>query len=105
MNKENEVAQVASEIKQKISHLTEFNGENLRNEMLSLKKALNENPSACSLLLDEDIGLAVAALRRMVGIAVTAANAPKEKKEKKSTTKLTKEELAAQLNLIPDDEL
>jgi hypothetical protein len=102
---DSEIKQMASEIQQKIAMLTEFSGENLKGEMQSLKKALNENPAACSLLLDEDIGMAVAALRRMVGIAVTAANAPKEKKEKKGSTRLTAAELAAQLSLIDDSEL
>lgn len=100
-----ELEQTTSEIQAKIASLCNFDGDSLKGEMGSLKKSLLENPAACSLLLPEDIGAAVAALRRMVGIAVASANAPKPSKAKKSSTKLTPQELAAQLALIGDDEL
>lgn len=99
------IEQAASEIKLKISLLCNFDGDSLKSEMASLKTALLENPAACSLLHDEDIGLAVASLRRMVGVAVAAANAPKEKKVKVGSKKLTPEQLAIELAAIPDDEL
>lgn len=97
--------QVVSEIRQKISLLCNFNGDSLRTEMSQLKSALLENPAACSLLLDEDIGLAVASLRRMVGIAVASANAPKEKKVKVGNVKMTATQLALAIAEVRDDEL
>lgn len=96
--------QVFSEIKQKISLLATFDGDSLKTEMASLKKAILENPAACSLLLEEDIGMAVAALRRMVGVAVTTATAPKEKKAKTSTKALSAVELAAAMASISEDD-
>lgn len=105
---ENELQQAASEIQQKIALLTDFSGDSLKLEMQSLKKALLQNPAACSLLLEEDIGLAVASLRRMVGIAVASASAKKTKapSDKKPTVKkLTAAELAAALAEVSDDDL
>lgn len=100
-----EMEQIASELQGRISLLCNFSGESLKGEMGSLKKALLENPAACSLLLEEDIGRAVAALRRMVGAAVTTAVAAKEKKPAKVKSKaLTPEELKAQLSLISDSD-
>lgn len=96
--------QVASELSIKIKELVTHEGDSLKMEMASLKKAIMENPAACSLLQDEDIGAAVAALRRMVGIAVAVANAPKEKKTSKATKKLTPAELAAALKEVGDDD-
>lgn len=101
--KETEVKQVASEISAKINLLTDFSGESLKGEMASLKKALLENPAAAALLLPEDIGKAVAAIRRMVGIAIASANAPKEKKPAKSK-QLTAVELAKAMASVSDDD-
>jgi len=102
-----ELEQIASETKRKIALLTNFDGDSLKNEMIDLKRSLMESPAACSLLLPEDIGLMVAALRKITGVAIASANAPKEKKAstKKASTKLTSEELQAQLALIDDSEL
>ena len=100
-----EMEQIKSEISAGIQLLCNFDGDSLKCEMQALKKTLTENPAACSLLLEEDIGLAVAALRRMVGIAVSEANAPKSKSSKSKSKKLTPEELKAQLDAIGDDEL
>ena len=72
--------QLASEISARIKNLESLFEDPLRYEMDELKKALQENPSAASLLLDEDIGLLVRNLRRLVSVAVAEANAPKEKK-------------------------
>ena len=99
------VEQIASEIKLKIASLCNFDGDSLKGEMDALKASLLENPAACSLLLDEDIGLAVASLRRMVGVAVAEANAPKEKKEKVGNKKLTAAQLALALAEVSDDDL
>lgn len=100
----NEQEQVFSEIQTKIANLCNFDGESLKGEMASLKKALLENPAACSLLHDEDIGMAVAALRRMVGVAITEATKPKEKKVKEKQKQLTPLELQAALSLIDEDD-
>lgn len=94
--------QTASELSLRIKQLANFDGESLKEEMGALKKALLENPSACSLLHDEDIGLAVASLRRMVGAAVAAAATPAAKKPKQK--KLSAAELAKVLAEIPDGE-
>lgn len=96
-----EVEQVASEISGRIQSLASFDGESLKEEMAALKKALQENPAACSLLHDEDIGKAVAALRRMVGMAVAATAKPAPKPKQK---KLSAAELAKALAEVPDDE-
>ena len=103
---EKEVAQAASEISLKIKSLCNFDGEDLKGEMASLKKALLENPAACSLLHPEDIGEAVANLRRMVGIAVASAVA-KPKKEKAAGNgmkKLTAAELKKAMAEVSDDD-
>lgn len=97
--------QVVSEIRLKINSLCNFDGDSLKTEMAQLKTALLENPAACSLLLDEDIGLAVAALRRMVGIAIASANAPKEKKTKVGNKQMTADQLALALAAVSDDDL
>lgn len=99
------VEQVASEIKQKIARLADFEGDSLAGEMAALKKALLENPAACSLLLPEEIGACVAALRRKLGIAIASASAPKEKKAAKPKAKpLTAAELKAALEEVGDDD-
>jgi len=100
-----EVAQVASEISIKIKNLCNFDGESLKGEMTSLKKALLENPAACSLLHPEDIGEAIANLRRMVGIALASATAPKERKIATGKPKaLSKVELAKAMAEVSDDD-
>lgn len=105
MNQQTEIEQAASEISIKIKNLTNFDGESLKGEMALLKKALLENPAACSLLHPEDIGLAVANIRRMVGIAISTASAPKAKKEGSGKPKaLTKVELAKAMAEISDDD-
>lgn len=96
-----EVEQKASEISARIQALTDFDGESLKNEMGALKKALLENPAACLLLHDEDVGAAVTALRRMTGIAAASAAAPAKKLKQKA---LSPAELAKALAEVPDDE-
>ena len=89
------------EISQRISQLETLMGDDLRNEMSALKQAILENPSACSLLLDQDIGKLVSSLRRITGqaIASAAAKATKPKAEPKAKpAKLTAAELAAALD-------
>lgn len=100
MSESNE--QLASEISQRISQLETLIGEDLKNEMDALKKAILENPSASALLKDEDVGMLVSSLRRIVGIAI-ASQAAKEKKPKAEKDpvvkkKLSQAELADALN-------
>lgn len=99
-----EIEQTASEISIKIKNLANFDGESLKGEMASLKKALLENPAACSLLQPEDIGLAVANIRRMVGIAIATASAPKERAKSTKPKKLTAVELAKAMAEVSDDD-
>lgn len=101
---EKEIEQTASEISIKIRNLANFDGESLKGEMASLKKALLENPAACSLLQPEDIGEAVANLRRMVGIAIATATAPKAKATSSKPKKLTAAELAKAMSEVSDDD-
>ena len=91
--------QVKSEISQRISLLTSFPLETLKGEMQVLKKTIMENPSACLLLEDEDIGLLVQALRRMTASSILSSSKTKETKEKtpSKAKKLTPEELAKAL--------
>ncbi len=94
--------QVVSEISLRIQQLESFSTEDLKPAMQELKKALLENPAACLLLKEEDIGLLVTHLRKITGVAIASASSktktPKEKKE--TTKKLSAEELAAALDDI-----
>lgn len=83
MSEENN--QKASELSKRIEALDALNGESLKGEMAALKVAILENPAASALLLDEDVGLLVKALRKMTGVALTNAAAGKEKVKKPST--------------------
>ena len=91
--------QVYSEISQRIKTLEGMSGDDLKNEMMDLKKALLENPQACMLLLPEEIGSLVSSLRKITGIAIATASAKTKKApgEKKAAKKMTPEELAAAL--------
>ena len=70
--------QATADIKQRIQELEELAGDDLENAMKQLKRALMENPSACELILPQEIGLMVSALRQITGThAVTMASKPK----------------------------
>ena len=97
--------QIVSELRQKISLLSTFEGDSLRGEMNALKKAITENPAACSLLHDEDIGTMVRALRKIVGVAVATAAAPKEKKPAAASKKMSPEEFKAAIDKIDLNDL
>lgn len=91
-------SQIAADISAKIAELDSMSGENLKGEMASLKKALLSNPAACLLLKDEDIGMMVASLRRMTGIALSAATVKKTTKAGEAKAKkLTVADLQAAL--------
>lgn len=90
----------AAEITQRIQLLEGMSMDNLKGEMSELKKAILENPQACMLLLDEDVGKMVTAIRQITGLAIqTAASKKKEAKSggAPKARKLTAEELAAAL--------
>lgn len=60
-------------------------GEPLQNAMEELKAALKENPEASALMLPEDVGQCVAALRKMTGQEILQ----QAEKIKSSKTKVT----------------
>lgn len=64
--------QFIHEIKARIQQLNELAGTDLATEMDDLKVVLLQNPAACQLLLPEDVGMAVAAIKRMVFTAITS---------------------------------
>lgn len=92
-----EVQQVYANLLEKINNLEHLMGDDLKNAMTNLKKGLMENPDACELMLDEDIGEMVKALRRITMQAVieTKETGGGKKKPKASTmAALTPEQLA-----------
>jgi len=74
-------------IRQKIHDIQEMNGGELSGAMTTLREMLRANPAACSLMLPEDMGLMVRALRKMtnntqalsMGAAKTSKKPGKEK--------------------------
>jgi len=83
--------QIVSEISTRIHQLESLSTENLKGEMQDLKRILMENPAACMLMHDEDIGIMVSALRKITGQAIQASAKPT--KVKKETKKLSATEL------------
>lgn len=94
---------LAEEISQRIQQLENMSVENLKGEMHSLKKALTENPAACLLLKDEDIGSLVASLRKITGQAIQTASQPKTREKKTAVKALSATELAKVLAEAGDD--
>jgi len=93
-----ELSQLASEIRTRILSLEALFEDSLVGEMDALKACLIENPSAAALLKDEDVGLLVKNLRRTVSSALVEASKPKERKTKASAkTQFTPEQLQAAL--------
>ena len=89
--------QEASEIVARIRALeVTDDGEPLRQEMNSLKVALKENPSACMLLLDEDVGILAKTIRRIVGIDRIEATTKKPKGRKPKEDDIFKKQLSAE---------
>ena len=74
-------------IRQRIHDIQEMNGGELNGAMTTLREMLRANPAACSLMLPEDMGLMVRALRKMtnntqalaMGAAKTTKKAAKER--------------------------
>jgi len=91
--------EAASELSVRINQLNAMSDADLKIEMQELKTAIKENPAACSLLLPEDIGQMVAALRRVTGFAIQQAiSKPTKRGTSKAKTQLTPEQLAAALD-------
>lgn len=72
-------------IRAKIDDLESRMGSDLKVAMEELKIALRSNPEACELMLDEDIGEMVKALRRMTMQDVIETKEPGKKKPKATT--------------------
>lgn len=94
LNKNNEDPKDVSDLSQRIEALKDLAGEDLAGAMKDLQTALIQNPSAVALMLPEDIGEMVIALRRLTGLAIAMAS---EKKTKSGAKKknLTEEEMNA----------
>jgi cytochrome c553 len=93
--------QVSSELSQRINQLATLSEDSLKDEMQALKKTILENPAACLLLAEEDIGELVDHLRKITGKAIVLAATPKKKSsttEPKAKKKLSAAELAAALD-------
>lgn len=82
MNETTETEQLAHEIQARIQQLSDLSGTSLKNEMDDLKLCLLKNPAACELLLPEDIGMAVAAIKKLLGHAIATATAEKPSRRK-----------------------
>lgn len=89
--------QAYADIKAKLALLSDMSDEHLKSAMTDLKKALLQNPQACYLMLPQDIGQMVIALRTMKNEAVVeATKEPKAKAAKAKASKpLTADEIAA----------
>lgn len=91
-------AQSFVDIVTKINDLKSLMEDDLKEGMSALKAAIKKNPSAADLLLDEELGLMVVALRRMRGITITEATKEKKpgaKKPKAKEVALSADELEA----------
>lgn len=87
-------AQLYADMQARINALKDLDTEDLTQAMKDLKRALSENPAACALMLPEDLGQMVAALRRIVGEDIAEASKPAKERKTKAKA-LTAEELAA----------
>ena len=84
-----QISQTAHEIQARIQQLSDLSGTSLKNEMDDLKLCLLKNPAACELLLPEDIGMAVAAIKKLLGHALaTATTAEKPARGRKPAVQL-----------------
>lgn len=86
-----EVKQGYRDIKGRVLALGATDDDDLATAMTELKKALLQNPNACLLMLDEDIGKMTLALRRLTQEALvegTKAKAEKKPGAKKKTAQV-----------------
>ena len=91
------------QIQQKIADISLLeDGTDIRYEMEKLSELLLANPQACLYLLDEDLGLAVRALRKMtdnkVAVDMGKAKPRKSNADTGGSRKLTAAEMAAALD-------
>jgi hypothetical protein len=83
LNESEDVRAAYRDIKGRINALAALSVEQSELAMSELKKALLQNPSACLLLYDEDLGTLASTLRKLVHEDMVASiKVPKEKKEK-----------------------
>lgn len=94
------VEQQYADLQEKIKNLEAASGEELKNQMASLKGALRDNPEACKMMLPEEIGEMVRALYRITGThaAMIAAKKAAGGRGKKKAAPLTAEEMQAALD-------
>jgi len=90
-------AQSFVDIVTKINDLKSLMEDDLKEGMSALKAAIKKNPSAADLLLDEELGLMVVALRRIRGITITEATKEKKpgRKPKATEVAMSAEQLEA----------
>lgn len=89
--------QAYRDIKAKLDLLEDMSEVNLKDAMTDLKKALLKNPQACYLILPQEVGQMVIALRRMKNEDVVTAEKVKKEpgaKRGKASKALTAEEIA-----------
>lgn len=84
-----EIQQGYRDIKGRVEELSDTDDDDLADAMSQLKKSLLDNPSACLLMLDEDIGKMTIALRRLTQEALVAATKEKAPKGVGKKTKST----------------
>ena len=89
--------QLCFEIQARINQLEELSETDLKSEMDDLKMVLLQNPVACILLLPEDIGKAVAAIKRLIYSAKD-----KSDKEKPSTVRSRRTKIDLNVDLALD---
>lgn len=94
-----EARQAYADIKEKINLLNTMSGDDLKNAMSNLKKALMANPAAVSLMEDSDIGQMVIALRKVTGETIAEASAEKKpgRKAKTKEVDLSNPDIMAQV--------
>lgn len=99
-----EAPQALDNIREKIMELEDLPDTDLKYEMERLSKMLVENPEACLYLLDEDLGRAVNALRRMTNnkVAVDLGKAKPTAATKTSGKAMTAAEMQSALSLLDD---
>lgn len=88
--------QAYADILPRINELASLDSEKLEGAMKDLKGALLQNPSAAELMLPEDIGAMVSALRKLTGQTIVEAAKTKKSGGTGSRKKnLTAEEMEA----------
>lgn len=98
---------VVEQIRQRIADLQTMENGQIKESMKVLQGMLLANPSACALMLPEDTGLLVRALRKMTGNtqALMIANSkPSRKTKETSTSSLEKLSVADLAKLASDQD-